>query len=303
MCVSTKFMKKILVTGGAGFLGANLCRKIIAKEPDAQVICLDNLYTGKRSNVYEIESENFYFIKHDITEPINLEVDEIYNLACPASPPHYQKDHVFTLKTCFLGTLNLLELARRNNARFLQASTSEVYGDPDITPQKESYWGRVNCTGLRSCYDEGKRSAESLVLNYKRMHNTDVRIVRIFNTYGPFMDPEDGRVVSNFIMQCLTNKPITVYGTGEQTRSICYVDDLINAIYKMMHVENFTGPVNIGNPDEYKIIDLALKIKNLTNSSSEIVYKKAPSDDPMQSCPDVSLVKEKLKWSPQISSN
>jgi len=299
-------MKRILVTGGAGFLGTNLCRKLL-RETDDYIICLDNLYTGTKENIKDLLNNNrFEFIQHDIIEPIDIEVDEIYNLACPASPPHYQKDHVFTLKTCFLGVMNMLDLAKKYNAKFLQTSTSEVYGDPDprIKIQPESYWGNVNCNGLRSCYDEGKRVGESLIFNYNRMYGTNVKIVRIFNTYGPYMDVNDGRVISNFITQCLTGKPITIYGDGHQTRSICYVDDLIEAIVRMMNSEDgFIGPVNIGNQEEYEVKELAEWIKELTNSKSEIVYCESPKDDPMQRCPDISLAKKKLNWEPKISSH
>ena len=293
-------MKKILITGGAGFLGTNLCRKLL---PNNHVICLDNLYTGSKDNINDLLSNsNFEFIEHDIINPIDIEADEIYNFACPASPPHYQKDHVFTLKTCFIGTMNMLDLAKKYNAKFLQASTSEVYGDPNITPQKETYWGNVNCNGIRSCYDEGKRSAESLILNYNRMYNMNNKIVRIFNTYGPYMDINDGRVISNFITQCLQNKPITIYGSGQQTRSICYVDDLLEGIVRLMN-SDATGPVNIGNPDEYTVKQLAEKIKKLTNSDSVFSYQQIPSDDPTQRCPDISLAKELLDWEPQVRTN
>ena len=299
-------MKRILVTGGAGFLGTNLCRKLL-NETDDYIICLDNLYTGTKENIEDLLSNNrFEFVQHDIIEPIDINVDEIYNLACPASPPHYQKDHIFTLKTCFLGVMNMLDLAKKYNAKFLQTSTSEVYGDPDtkIKVQPESYWGNVNCNGLRSCYDEGKRVGESLIFNYNRMYGTNVKIVRIFNTYGPYMDVNDGRVISNFITQCLTGKPITIYGDGHQTRSICYVDDLIEAIVRMMHSEDgFVGSVNIGNQEEYTVKELAEWIKELTNSESEIVYCEAPKDDPMQRCPDISLAKKKLNWAPSVSSH
>lgn len=299
-------MKRILVTGGAGFLGTNLCRKLL-NETDDYIICLDNLYTGTKENIEDLLNNNrFEFVQHDIIEPIDINVDEIYNLACPASPPHYQKDHIFTLKTCFLGVMNMLDLAKKYNAKFLQTSTSEVYGDPDpkIKVQPESYWGNVNCNGLRSCYDEGKRVGESLIFNYNRMYGINVKIVRIFNTYGPYMDVNDGRVISNFITQCLTGKPITIYGDGHQTRSICYVDDLIEAIVRMMHSEDgFIGPVNIGNQEEYTVKELAEWIKKLTNSKSEIVYCEAPKDDPMQRCPDISLAKKKLNWAPNVSSH
>ena len=296
-------MKKILVTGGAGFLGANLCERLLRKTSD-YVICLDNLYTGFESNISKLlDNTRFEFIKHDINEPINLDVDEIYNLACPASPPHYQKDPIFTLNTCFVGTKNMLDLAKKNNAKFLQASTSEVYGDPIISPQQESYWGNVNCNGIRSCYDEGKRVAESLVMNYHREFDLDVKIVRIFNTYGPLMHENDGRVISNFIVQCITSQPITVYGDGHQTRSICYVKDLIKGMMKVMSSpKDITGPFNLGNPDEYTVHGLAELIKMLTNSKSEIVFSDLPKDDPLQRRPDISLMKKTFNWSPEVET-
>ncbi len=292
-------MKRILVTGGAGFIGSNLCRFLLDK--GHFVICLDNLFTGRKSNIQDLLSNpNFEFIRHDIIKPILLEVDQIYNLACPASPPAYQYNAIKTIKASTLGMINMLGLAKRTRARILQASTSEVYGDPDVHPQSEDYWGRVNPIGIRSCYDEGKRVAESLCINYNHMNNVDVRIVRIFNTYGPFMDPNDGRVVSNLIMQSLKNKPLTIYGDGSQTRSFQFVDDLINGIYALMEQDEFIGPVNIGNPDEFTILELARAIKELTNSSSELVFKPLPCDDPMQRCPNIALAKQKLGWVPKI---
>lgn len=292
--------KKILVTGGAGFLGSNLCAKLI--EYGNHVIALDNLCTGKITNISKLfDHDRFRLIKHDITKSINLDVDLIFNFACPASPPHYQKDPIFTTKTCFMGALNMLELAKKNNARILQASTSEVYGDPEQHPQQESYRGNVNPIGIRSCYDEGKRVAESLFFDHHRIHQTDIQIVRIFNTYGPHMDPQDGRVVSNFIMQALTNQPITIYGTGEQTRSFCYVDDLIEGIIAMMaSPAKVQGPVNLGNPTEFTLLQLAEKILTLTKSSSKIIFKPLPHDDPRKRCPDISHAQQQLNWSPKI---
>lgn len=293
--------KKILVTGGAGFLGSHLCAKLI--EYGNHVVALDNLYTGNVTNISKLfETDQFRLIKHDITKPINFDVDLIFNLACPASPPHYQKDPIFTTKTCFMGALNMLELAKKNNARILQASTSEVYGDPEEHPQQESYRGNVNPIGIRSCYDEGKRVVESLFFDHHRMYQTDIKIVRIFNTYGPHMDPQDGRVVSNFIMQALTNQPITIYGTGEQTRSFCYVDDLIEGIIAMMaSPAKVQGPVNLGTPTELTLLQLAEKILTLTKSSSKIIFKPLPHDDPRKRCPDISHAQQQLNWSPKIN--
>jgi len=294
-------MKKILVTGGAGFIGSHLCKRLL--DEGHEVICVDNLFTGTKSNIYPLlENKRFEFIRHDVTFPLYVEVDEIYNLACPASPVHYQHDPVQTTKTSVHGTINMLGLAKRIKAKILQASTSEVYGDPEIHPQPESYWGKVNPIGIRSCYDEGKRCAETLFFDYHRQNKLDIRVVRIFNTYGPNMHPNDGRVVSNFIVQALKNEDITIYGDGTQTRSFQYVDDLIEGMIKMMeNKENFVGPVNIGNPVEFTIKELAEKVLELIpESKSKIVYKPLPQDDPKQRKPDISLAKEKLDWEPKI---
>ena len=293
-------MKKILVTGGAGFIGSHLCKKLLDEGND--VLCIDNYFTGTKENISGL-FKNTYFeaIRHDICFPLYVEVDEIYNLACPASPVHYQHDPVQTTKTTVHGAINMLGLAKRINARILQASTSEVYGDPDVHPQVENYWGNVNPIGPRSCYDEGKRCAETLFFDYNRQHDLDIKVVRIFNTYGPNMHPNDGRVVSNFIMQALTNKDITVYGNGEQTRSFCYIDDLINGMMKMMSSEKvITGPINLGNPVEFKIIELAQMIIKLTNSKSKIINKGLPVDDPVRRRPDISKAKNDLDWEPNI---
>ena len=291
--------KRILVTGGAGFLGSHLCEKLIDKGND--VICLDNYYTGSKNNVSHLmNNENFELLRHDICFPLYVEVDEIYNLACPASPIHYQYDPVQTTKTSVHGSINMLGLAKRQGAKIFQASTSEVYGDPEIHPQNESYWGRVNPIGRRSCYDEGKRCAETLFFDYFRQHKLKIKIARIFNTYGPRMHPNDGRVVSNFIIQALRNKDITIYGDGNQTRSFCYVDDLISAILLTMNTDDdFTGPINIGNPNEFTIQELAGKIVELANSKSQIVYKPLPEDDPKQRKPDISYAKRKISWEPK----
>ena len=292
-------MKRILVTGGAGFLGSHLCDRLI-KEGN-EVICADNLFTGSKDNIRHLmPDQNFEFIRHDITQPLYIEVDQIYNLACPASPPHYQYNPIKTAKTSVLGAINMLGLAKRINARILQASTSEVYGDPQVHPQPEGYRGSVNPIGIRSCYDEGKRMAETLFFDYNRQHNVDIKVIRIFNTYGPRMNPEDGRVVSNFIVQALKGEDITIYGDGKQTRSFCYVDDLIDGMYRMMNSENFTGPVNIGNPGEFTMLELAEKVIEFTGTKSKIVHKPLPSDDPTQRKPVIELAKEKLDWQPTV---
>ena len=293
-------MQRVLVTGGAGFLGSHLCDKLIEEGYD--VLCVDNLFTGSKENIrHLLDHPHFEFMRHDITEPLFVEVDQIYNLACPASPPHYQFDPIKTAKTCFLGALNMLGLAKRCKARILQASTSEVYGDPAVHPQPESYRGNVNPIGIRSCYDEGKRIAETLFFDFHRQHNVDIRVVRIFNTYGPRMNPDDGRVVSNFIMQALHNEDITIYGDGRQTRSFCYVDDLIDGMYRMMNTEDFNGPVNLGNPGEFTMLELAEKVIAKTNSKSKITFKPLPADDPTQRKPVITLAKEKLGWEPTVA--
>ena len=292
--------KRVLVTGGAGFLGSFLCERLLQENCD--VVCVDNFYTGtKRNIVHLLKNPYFELIRHDITFPLYLEVDEIYNFACPASPIHYQNDPVQTTKVNVHGSINMLGLAKRTNARILQASTSEVYGDPAVHPQTEAYWGNVNCIGIRSCYDEGKRCAETLFFDYYRQHRLDIRVVRIFNTYGPRMHPNDGRVVSNFILQALNNKDITVYGDGKQSRSFCYVDDLIEGVVRMMNTPgDFTGPVNLGNPEEYSILELAEKIIALTGSKSKIIFESLPQDDPLKRKPDIELAREKLNWEPQM---
>ena len=291
--------KRVLVTGGAGFLGSFLCERLLQENCD--VVCVDNFYTGtKRNIVHLLENPYFELIRHDITFPLYLEVDEIYNFACPASPIHYQNDPVQTTKVNVHGSINMLGLAKRTSAKILQASTSEVYGNPTVHPQTEDYWGNVNCVGIRSCYDEGKRCAETLFFDYYRQHRLDIRVVRIFNTYGPRMHPNDGRVVSNFILQALNNEDITVYGDGKQTRSFCYVDDLIEGVIRMMNIgEDFTGPINLGNPHEYTILELAEKIISLTGSRAKIVFKPLPQDDPLQRKPNIKLAKDKLKWEPR----
>jgi len=292
-------MKKILVTGGAGFIGSHLCKKLV--ETGNDVLSIDNYFTGTKRNISNLfKSDYFEALRHDICFPLYVEVDQIYNLACPASPIHYQHDPVQTTKTTVHGAINMLGLAKRINARILQASTSEIYGDPSIHPQTEEYWGNVNPIGPRSCYDEGKRCAETLFFDYHRQHKLDIKVVRIFNTYGPNMHPNDGRVVSNFIMQALTNQDITVYGNGEQTRSFCYIDDLIEGMLKMMDSgkENI-GPINLGNPTEFKIIELAKLIIQLTNSKSKIINKDLPIDDPIRRKPDISLAKKFLNWNPK----
>ncbi|MBC8302014.1 MAG: SDR family oxidoreductase [Pelagibacterales bacterium] len=292
-------MKKILVTGGAGFIGSHLCKKLV--ETGNDVLSIDNYFTGTKRNISNLfKSHYFEALRHDICFPLYVEVDQIYNLACPASPIHYQHDPVQTTKTTVHGAINMLGLAKRINARILQASTSEIYGDPSMHPQTEEYWGNVNPIGPRSCYDEGKRCAETLFFDYYRQHKLDIKVVRIFNTYGPNMHPNDGRVVSNFIMQALTNRDITVYGNGEQTRSFCYIDDLIEGMLKMMDSgkENI-GPINLGNPVEFKIIELAKLIIKLTNSKSKIINKDLPIDDPIRRKPDISLAKKFLNWDPK----
>jgi len=292
--------KRILITGGAGFLGSHLCDRLVTKEHD--VICLDNFFTGNKKNISHLLGKpNFELIRHDLVQPIFLEVDEIYNLACPASPVHYQCNPVKTVKTCIMGSIHMLGLAKRVKAKILQASTSEIYGNPTVHPQKEDYWGNVNTIGPRSCYDEGKRCAETLFIDYHRQNRVNIRVVRIFNTYGPRMHPNDGRVVSNFIVQALKNKDITVFGDGSQSRSFCYVDDMIEGIIRMMDAsDDFIGPVNLGNPHEFTILDLAKKIIEMTNSKSNIVYNSLPQDDPLQRKPDINLAKEKLKWKPNV---
>ncbi|MCR5128050.1 MAG: SDR family oxidoreductase [Lachnospiraceae bacterium] len=292
--------KRVLVTGGAGFLGSHLCDRLIAEGND--VICLDNLFTGNKNNIRHLIGHPYFeFIRHDITEPIHLEVDQIYNLACPASPVHYQYNPIKTTKTSVLGAINMLGLAKRVHARILQASTSEVYGDPEVHPQPESYRGCVNTIGIRSCYDEGKRVAETLFFDYHRQNNVDIKVMRIFNTYGPNMHPNDGRVVSNFIVQALKGQDITVYGDGAQTRSFCYVDDLIEGMVRLMNSrDGFTGPVNIGNPGEFTILQLAEKVIELTGSKSKIVFEPLPSDDPLQRKPVIDLAKKELGWEPTI---
>ena len=292
-------MKKVLVTGGAGFVGSFLCDRLI--DEGHEVIAIDNFFTGSKSNLRKLENNpNFELIRHDIVEPILLEVDWIFNLACPASPVHYQYNPIKTVKTNVQGALNMLDLAKRVNAQILQASTSEIYGDPQVHPQPESYFGNVNPIGFRSCYDEGKRVAETLMMDYHRQCEVDVKIIRIFNTYGPRMHPEDGRVVSNFIVAALTGKPITIHGDGLQSRSFCYVTELVDAIYRMMQTNNFTGPVNTGNPKEFTIIELAEKVLEMTNSSSKLIRTAARPDDPGRRRPDITLAKERLGWDPKI---
>ena len=291
---------KILITGGAGFLGSHLTEKLL--NSGNEVLVVDNFFTGNKQNLTHLLSNpNLEVMRHDVTFPLYVEVNQIYNLACPASPVHYQYDPVQTTKTSVHGAINMLGLAKRTRARILQASTSEVYGDPEVHPQPESYWGRVNPIGIRSCYDEGKRCAETLFFDYYRQHQTDIKVVRIFNTYGPRMHPNDGRVVSNFIVQALQGKDITIYGDGQQTRSFCYVDDLIDAMIKMMNSEKgFTGPVNIGNPGEFTMLQLAEMVLTLSNSKSKIIYQPLPSDDPKQRQPNIDLAKDKLAWQPKV---
>jgi UDP-glucuronate decarboxylase len=301
---------RILVTGGAGFIGSHLCDRLLQQGHD--VICVDNFFTGSKDNIrHLLNHDHFEFLRHDIIQPILVEVDRIYNLACPASPIHYQYNPVKTIKTSVLGALNMLGLAKRVKARILQASTSEVYGDPKEHPQKETYWGHVNPIGIRSCYDEGKRAAETLFMDYHRQNHVDIRIVRIFNTYGPRMAPNDGRVVSNFIVQSLKGEPLTIYGDGSQTRSFCYVDDLVEGMMRMMECQNFIGPVNLGNPTEHTILDFARLILQFTaetqsthrdiNSAGMIEYRPLPADDPVQRKPDITQAKQRLNWNPEIS--
>jgi UDP-glucuronate decarboxylase len=294
-------MKRVLVTGGAGFLGSHLCDRLLADKHD--VLCVDNFFTGSKANIKHLTGNpDFELMRHDVTFPLYVEVDQIYNLACPASPVHYQFDPVQTTKTSVHGAINMLGLAKRVKARILQASTSEVYGDPEVHPQPESYWGKVNPIGPRSCYDEGKRCAETLFFDYRRQHDLDIKVVRIFNTYGPRMHPNDGRVVSNFIVQALQGKDITIYGDGSQTRSFCYVDDLVEGFVRMMNSEEgFTGPVNMGNPGEFTMLQLAENVLRLTRSSSRLVFLPLPEDDPRQRQPDISLAQEKLGWQPLVS--
>lgn len=291
---------KILVTGGAGFIGSHLCRRLLENGDD--VLCVDNLFTGRKSNIRDLlRHDRFEFLRHDVTQPLYVEADQIYNLACPASPPHYQYDPIHTAKTSFLGALHLLGLAKRCGARILQASTSEVYGNPTVHPQPESYCGNVNPIGIRACYDEGKRIAETLFFDYHRQHGVDIKVVRIFNTYGPDMAPGDGRVVTNFISQALRGEPLTVYGDGSQTRSFCYVDDLVEGLIRMMNsCEGFTGPVNLGNPCEFTILELAQLTLELTGSKSEIVFCPLPQDDPVQRKPVIDLAKRNLGWEPRV---
>ena len=293
--------KRILITGGAGFLGSHLCDRLIAEGHD--VLCLDNFFTGTKKNIsHLLEKPNFELIRHDLVQSIFIEADEIYNLACPASPIHYQYNPVKTVKTSVMGAINMLGLAKRVKAKILQASTSEIYGNPTVHPQKEDYWGNVNTIGLRSCYDEGKRCAETLFFDYHRQNNVNIRVVRIFNTYGPRMHPNDGRVISNFIVQALKNQDISVYGQGTQTRSFCYVDDLIEGLIRMMNgPDDFIGPVNLGNPDEFRILELAEMIVRLTGSRSKIIFEPLPQDDPLQRQPDITLARERLNWEPKLN--
>lgn len=292
--------KRVLVTGGAGFLGSHLCDKLLADNCD--VICVDNLFTGQKDNIAHLmKNPYFEFVRHDVTFPYYVEVDQIYNLACPASPIHYQFDPVQTTKTSVHGAINVLGLAKRTKATILQASTSEVYGDPEIHPQTEDYWGKVNPIGIRSCYDEGKRCAETLFFDYHRQHKVKIKVMRIFNTYGPRMHPNDGRVVSNFVVQALKNQDITIYGTGKQTRSFCYVSDLIDGMVKFMNTDpSVTGPMNVGNPNEFTMLELAEAAIRLVGSTSKIVFKPLPSDDPKQRKPDISLAKRTINWEPKI---
>ena len=298
--MSNTTSKRILVTGGAGFIGSHLCNRLVEEGND--VICLDNFFTGSKSNIEQLlDFHNFELIRHDVTEPILLEVDQIYNLACPASPVHYQYNPVKTIKTSVLGAINMLGLAKRVKARILQASTSEVYGNPAVHPQPEEYWGNVNPIGIRSCYDEGKRVAETLFFDYHRQNNVDIKVIRIFNTYGPNMNANDGRVVSNFIVQALKGEDITIYGDGTQTRSFCYVDDLVDGMIRMMNSrDGFTGPVNLGNPGEFTMLELAEKVISLTGSKSSIIHQPLPADDPTQRKPVIDLAKTELDWEPTV---
>jgi len=298
--MSYHLRKRILVTGGAGFLGSHLCERLL--QDGHEVLCMDNYFTGSKHSIeHLLDNPRFELMRHDVCFPLYVEVDEIYNLACPASPIHYQHDPVQTTKTSVHGAINMLGLAKRVGAKVLQASTSEVYGDPEIHPQREDYWGRVNPIGLRACYDEGKRCAETLFFDYHRQHNLRIKVARIFNTYGPRMHAHDGRVVSNFINQALAGEPITIYGDGKQTRSFCFVDDLIDALIRLMATEDeFTGPVNIGNPDEFTMLELAEQVLSMTASTSELVFKPLPSDDPTQRQPDISLAEARLGWAPTI---
>ena len=293
-------MKRILVTGGAGFLGSHLCERLLGL--GHEVICLDNFFTGTKDNILPLlKNPYFEVIRHDVTVPIHLEVDQIYNLACPASPVHYQKDPVETIRTCVHGSINMLGLARRTKARILQTSTSEVYGDPDVHPQTEEYWGNVNPLGIRSCYDEGKRCAESLFFSYHRQYGTEIRVARLFNTYGPRMHPNDGRVVSNFIVQALRGEDLTVYGEGQQTRSFCYVNDLVGGLIGFMEQDQTTGPINLGNPTEVSMLHLAEVVLRLTGSSSKLLFQPLPEDDPKQRCPDITKAKALLAWAPEVA--
>jgi UDP-glucuronate decarboxylase len=294
-------MKKILVTGGAGFLGSHLCERLLREGND--VLCVDNFYTGSKQNITHLMSNPYFeLMRHDVTMPLYVEVNEIYNLACPASPVHYQHDPVQTTKTSVHGAINMLGLAKKMGARIFQASTSEVYGDPEVHPQPESYWGKVNPIGIRSCYDEGKRCAETLFFDYHRQHNLDIKVARIFNTYGPRMHPKDGRVVSNFIVQALKGENITIYGNGEQTRSFCYVDDLIEGFVRLMNTEaGVTGPINLGNPGEFTMLELAEKVLKLVGGQSKVTFMPLPADDPKQRQPNITLAKDKLGWEPKVS--
>ena len=294
-------MKKILVTGGAGFLGSHLCHRLL--DEGNHVLCVDNYFTGNKRNIEDlIANPYFEIIRQDVCFPLYVEVDEIYNLACPASPKYYQKDPIQTMKTSVLGTYNMLGLAKRTGAKILQASTSEIYGDPEVHPQPESYWGNVNPLGVRSCYDEGKRAAESLVMDYNRQHGVRTKIIRIFNTYGPNMAADDGRVVSNFIVQALSGRPITVYGAGTQTRSFCYVDDLVEGMIRVMNTsDDIIGPINLGNPGEFTMLELADKVKEITGNKNEVIFEPLPKDDPKQRRPDISLAKQVLHWAPKVS--